>query len=350
MDKILENDFIEFITGSFKRSPWQKNGLQESDCELIALPGSELIIALTTDSVVEEIERGLYTDPYLIGWMTVIVNLSDLSAVGADPIGILLNETLSADLNTEFLNMMQQGIQEACAEHGINVLGGDTNFSSKIQMGGCAIGIIQDGPIMTRVGCRPGDYLFSSGKLGNGNSYAFIKMAGNNVNSPDHLFYKPKARIKEGQLLRIYASCCIDTSDGLIAAIDQLMRLNSTGFIFETEIEQFIHSGALKISNDTQIPAWMMLAGPHGEFELIFTIPSENLDNFLNSASLMGWEPLKLGIVTEIQEAKLLHNNNHISVDTAKIRNLFNEAHGDIGIYINELFKMNNSWKPANQQ
>jgi thiamine-monophosphate kinase len=349
MDNILENDFIEIITEGFKRSPWQKNKLQESDCELIGIPGSNLIIALTTDSIVEEIERGLYSDPYLIGWMTVIVNLSDLSAAGAEPIGILLNETLPPGLDAAFLGKLQNGIQEACEQHGIHVLGGDTNFSSKMQMSGCALGVIRDGSILTRVGCKPGDYFFSSGKLGQGSSYALLKMAGKDGDSLNSTLFKPKARIKEGQLLRKYASCCMDTSDGLIPAIDQLMRLNSTGFLFETEIEKFLYPGTLKVATETEIPPWMMLAGPHGEFELIFTIPANILDDFLNNAYATGWEPVKLGIVSEIQETRFLYGNNYISVDTAKIRNLFNEVNGDIEKYMHELFKINYLWKTSDR-
>ncbi len=62
--------------------PIQINKLQESDSELLninILENDQL--AVTTDSIVEEIEMGIYKDPYLIGWMTVMVNMSDLAAV-----------------------------------------------------------------------------------------------------------------------------------------------------------------------------------------------------------------------------------------------------------------------------
>ena len=345
MDKILENEFIEFLTGRFKRSPWQKNGLQESDCELINLPGSNFIIALTTDSIVEEIERGLYSDPYMMGWMTVVVNLSDLSAAGAEPVGLLLNETLSRDLDAEFLHKLQGGIREACAEHGTYVLGGDTNFSSRMQMSGCAIGIIKDNSIITRLGCKPGDYLFSTGKLGLGNSYAFLKMTGKDGDSLNPILYKPKARIKEGQLLRKYASSCIDTSDGLIAATDQLMRLNNVGFVFESEIDQFIHPETLKISMDTGIPSWMFLAGIHGEFELVFTVPFEKVVPFAAAAQKAGWEPVLLGKAVNGKELRIQIDNNCITVDTTLIRNLFDKTKGQIQEYIGELFKIDQQWK-----
>lgn len=74
---------LERLAGGFARSHLQCNQRHESDAELIRLPGSRSVLALTTDAISEEIESGLYADPYLIGWMTVMVNASDLAAVGA---------------------------------------------------------------------------------------------------------------------------------------------------------------------------------------------------------------------------------------------------------------------------
>src|SRR3990170_7954855 len=105
----------------FPRSPLQYNKLQESDSELVRLPGGNSLLAVTTDGVVEEIESGLYDDPYLIGWMTVIVNASDLAAVGAEPLGILINENLPQDLASEFTAELQRGIRDACAAAGLYV-------------------------------------------------------------------------------------------------------------------------------------------------------------------------------------------------------------------------------------
>ena len=339
MDRIIENEFIEMMAGAFRRSPLQKNGLQESDAELISLPGSDIVLAITTDGIVEEIERGLYTDPYMIGWMCVVVNLSDLAAVGADPIGILLNETIPPDLDEDFLSHIQNGIRQACEDHRVHVLGGDLNFSSSMQMSGTALGMINDGPLMTRIGCKPGDHLFASGKLGLGSSYAFLKLKGKPESQLPKVSYKPKARLAEGIVLRNYASACMDTSDGFIATLDQIMRLNSTGFTADMELEKFIHPEALQVSRDADIPTWMMLAGPHGEFELIFTIPPSKLDNFLKDAGLIDWEPIRLGELTEKQKILFLDNNRYIPVDTARIRNLFHKVHGDIEEYITQLFK-----------
>ena len=172
MNAIIENQLIERLARGFARSPDQLNRTRESDAELIRLPGTDVVLALTTDGVVEEIEAGLYRDPYLVGWMTVMVNASDLAAVGAEPLGLLLNQTLTLDLDDDYLDRLQSGIHEACKACRLHVLGGDVNFSSRPQMSATALGLIRDGRPLTRVGCRPGDRLFASAQLGLGSAFA----------------------------------------------------------------------------------------------------------------------------------------------------------------------------------
>ncbi|MGD8867883.1 MAG: AIR synthase related protein, partial [Gemmatimonadales bacterium] len=106
---------IERLAGTLPRSPLLLNGLCESDAELIRLPGTDMALALTTDAIAEEIAAGLYNDPYLIGWMVVMVNASDLAAVGAEPLGILLNETLPGVVDPAYVERLQSGIRNALA-------------------------------------------------------------------------------------------------------------------------------------------------------------------------------------------------------------------------------------------
>jgi thiamine-monophosphate kinase len=204
MTTIIENALIERLAAGLPRSPHQLNGLRESDAELIQLQGTNIVLALTTDGVVEEIEVGLYDDPYLIGWMTVMVNASDLAAVGAEPLGILLNQTLTPDLDDDFVAKLQAGVRDACTTCGLDVLGGDTNFSARMQMTATALGTITSGPPITRRGCRPGDRLFASGPLGLGSAYALLKLGREPGAAGFAVEYQPAAR-RNTSRLRGYA-------------------------------------------------------------------------------------------------------------------------------------------------
>lgn len=335
---ILENAFIERLALGLPRSPHQLNRLQEADAELVRIPGTTAVLALKTDSLVEEIETGLYADPALLGWMMVTINASDLAAVGAEPFGILLNETLPPGSDARFIERLQGGIRDACAEYGFAVLGGDTNFSAHMQLGAFAVGVIPDGRPVTRVGCGVGDVLFASGRVGLGGAYALARLTGEAA--ADEGMYRPTARIREGGILRPFATCCMDTSDGVLPALDQLARLNAVGFRIDAPLEGVLHPVALASATASGTPLWMYLAGPHGEFELVFTVPAERLDRFAAAAAAAGWEPVRLGVVSAEPVVAIPIGGVVTAVDTGRVRNLFTEVGGDVSRYVSALFQV----------
>ena len=241
---------IEKLAGTLPRSPLLLNGLCESDAELIRLPGTDRALALTTDAIAEEIAASLYNDPYLIGWMVVVVNASDLAAVGAEPLGILLNETLPTDVDSDYIDRLQSGIRAALAACGLHLLGGDTNFSPTMQIAATAVGIVPSDAPLTRLGCAAGDRLYSSGRLGLGGAFALGQLDREAPAVP----YRPLARIREGRLLRGIASCCMDSSDGVVPTLDELSRLNRVGFRIDAPLlVSLFGERSISFSNNSQV-------------------------------------------------------------------------------------------------
>lgn len=316
----LENILIERLAHGLPRSPFQLNTLQEADAEILVIPGSAGVrLAVTTDTIAEEIQTGLYTDPWLIGWMAVTANLSDLAAVGAMPLGILMAETISESCPPEFLRRLQEGIGDACRTHGTMVLGGDTNRGETMSLTGCALGVLDDGRVMTRRGCSPGDILFTSGPIGCGNGFAFARLCGRRVACP---VYRPLARLREGRMVRRFASACMDSSDGLLATLDQLLRINGRGFGIVPGWEEALDNASRELLQQFDVPEWFLLAGPHGEFELVFTIPPKQEAAFLDDALRQGWTPIRLGLVLPEPELRLAVDGQEYNLDTGEIRNL----------------------------
>ncbi len=320
MQQINENALIARMAALLPHRPNQVNGLQESDAEIIRLPGDGSgMLALTTDSIVEEIETGLYTDPYLIGWMTVMANLSDLAAVGAEPAGLLVSETLPRGASDTDVTELQSGIRDACLCAGTPVLGGDTSFSDRLHTTATAVGIIQDGRPMMRVQCNPGETLFATGHMGIGNAFAVLSLMGHPL--PDTRFYRPIARIREGISMRPFASICMDTSDGLFSALDQLGRLNGCGFHLDSAVDSLIAPQALRAASATRLAPWMLLAAPHGEFELVFTVRQDRIDALHRAAREAGWTPVRLGRATDQPGIRIADWATFTPNDLASIRN-----------------------------
>lgn len=330
---IQENTLIASLASSFIRSPRQLNALQESDAELISLNDTTLL-ALSTDAIAEEIASGLYADPWLAGWMAVMVNFSDLAAVGAEPLGILIAETLPASLSREATLRVQQGIQDACAACGSYVLGGDTNSGEMLHLTGTAVGLISGGRPLTRVGMRPGDRVLATGKLGRGNAFAALQLAGGADSS---FTYRPVARLREGAMLRQFATACMDTSDGALATLDQLARLNGVGFSFSPEWASALDPGALSIATMMGIPPWAFLASPHGEFELLFSASPESVQEVSDALRECGAECCQIACATSTPGILIPGLGMLAPDDTAAIRNLEIPSTGGISSYLRSL-------------
>lgn len=336
---ILENEFIRRWTAGFPRAPYQRNGLQEADAELFRVgEDAAYCLAATVDSLVEEIRRGIYHDPFTIGWVAVMASLSDLAAVGAQPLGMLMSVVLDDRQPADFQEGIRRGLAAALRHSGVFLLGGDTNRGDRTVLTGCALGQVPGETPLTRIGGRPGDILYISGPAGLGNALALSRLAQRPEADQLETLYRPEARLAEGQLLRSFASCCMDSSDGVLATLDQLMRLNGAGFRIEAAPETFLHPAALQTAAAAGLPPWVMLAGIHGEFELIFTVPPQRMAAFRRAAAQANWQPLPIGVM--VPEYQVTQSGNNAAVfDTARIRNLFDGFNGDLAACLEELGK-----------
>ncbi len=339
LDDILEMQLVTELTGKFLRSPQKITTPHVCDAEIIDVyPDREDFLAITTDTISEEIHSGLYSNPYTIGWMAVLVNVSDLAAVGAYPLGLVLALSLKT-IDSEYSRAISQGISDACQQAKTYVLGGDTNVAPNISITGTAIGLVKKDKLMTRHGMQVGDTLFVSGKLGLGNGLGiskFIPKAHKVIQEQDYL---PSPRLREASIVREYASTCIDTSDGLFSAIAQLVTINHVGMSITADFKHILEERSLRLCQACGIPPFVLLAGIHGEFELLFSIPASQYDNFLSTAYKNHWNPIKIGKCVQ-HGVWYTSQKNTIALDVVRISNLFHEATGDLNHYINELVVM----------
>lgn len=346
MEKICENVIIDAWAKQFSRAPIQVNRSHETDAELIEIQGNpDVYLAATIDTVAEEIAVGLYQDPYTMGWVTVMASLSDLAAVGARPLGLVISTSVEASRNDAFVSRIARGMEDACRSAGTFILGGDTNASTTISLTCCALGLVPRKSMMRRVGCKPGETVFVSNGLGTGNGLGFVKLG----HYPEPLFpeysYRPVARFKEASVVGKYATCCMDTSDGLLTTLDQLMRLNGFGFAIECAWENILFPDVFRFCDRTGTPHWLMIAGPHGEFELVFTVPPGRVDQFLTASQQAGLHPIRIGTVQGSPDISLhMDSGRTVHVDMAPLRNLLYTVDGDVQRFVAEFKAFGRKW------
>jgi thiamine-monophosphate kinase len=336
-----ESDLIRSIATGLPRHPLQLNKLLEADAEIIGLtPGGREFLVVKTDAVHEEIREKLYSDPWLIGWMAITAPCSDIASTGATLTGILLSLVLPREYSPEWMREFNNGIVEACSAYHTYVLGGDTNFSEEFSISVTAIAQIDGERPMLRKGINPGDRLYSTGLLGLGSAYAYGRMVDKTV----HSGYRPRARFREAKIINPYATSSIDTSDGLFPALAVLSEINQVGFEFCLPPEAMLHPDANFIQTRSGLPAWTLLAGPHGEYEILFTVPENDVFDFEDHCEKQHFQPMLLAKATEEKKISFLIKEKRIESDPSRIANFYLDSNRNVAAYIDILNKQHQAW------
>lgn len=337
----IEVNFLRKLGSSFPRHPYQINQLLTADAEIIDFAQVNLrYLILKTDGIHEEIQEKLYETPFLIGWMSVTVTMSDLAAVGADALGLLLGLQVPRSHSDKWIEQFVKGVNSACSAYKVSILGGDTSFDDTISVNTTGIGTIQNSKPLLRTGMAAGDHLYASGKLGSGNAFAYARFFDRSI----EVVYQPLARLDKSKLIREYASACMDTSDGLFPALSVLASINQVGMRLTTPLEDILHQDAGQVSAMADIPPWMLLAGPHGEYELLFTVPPDRLAKFKTACEAKHWQPLYLGEIIPKVQLEFTSKELKISCPPALIANLYAESHYDVGGYFKLLKQQHTFW------
>lgn len=184
------------------------------DAALLEIGGTRLV--LTHDMLVETIHYLPSDPPEDVAWKLMAVNLSDLAAKGARPVGVLLGYTLGED---EWDRLFVAGLGAALEAFGTPLLGGDTVSApagSARALGMTAIGRA-DGPVPSRAGAQAGDHLWVSGSIGDAG--AGLRILRGEIEGPAALverYRRPRPRIEAGLALAPLVSAMMDVSDGLL--------------------------------------------------------------------------------------------------------------------------------------
>jgi thiamine-monophosphate kinase len=162
--------------------------------------GGETIV-LTHDAIAEGVHYRSGTDPFDVAWKLVAVNLSDLAAKGAEPIGVLIGAPL-----IERSDRFVEGLRAILVEYGVPLLGGDTITARGPATFGCtAIG--RSAHVPSRTGARAGDALYVTGTIG-------AALLGYEAGDGD-AYLRPRPLLAEGRVLAPHVHAMMDVSDGL---------------------------------------------------------------------------------------------------------------------------------------
>jgi thiamine-monophosphate kinase len=171
--------------------------------------GNETLI-LTKDMMVEGVHWAPQQSLADVAWKLVAVNLSDLAAKGAEPMGVMLGYSLGAD-DAAFLD----GLKDALAAFDVPLLGGDTVSGDGARtVSLTALGRATHTPVPSRSGAKPGDGVWLCGSVG-GAMMGFEAVTGSG-DADQTPFNRPTPLVTEGRALAPHVTAMMDVSDGLL--------------------------------------------------------------------------------------------------------------------------------------
>ena len=195
------------------------------DCALIKTSVNEEI-AITSDMLVEGRHFFAGTDPELLAHKALAVNLSDLAAMGARPLGFTLAIAIPK-VDEAWLKSFSKGLFAAAQEYSCPLIGGDTT-AGPLTISITAFGSLPSGKAIRRSGAKVGDEIWVSGSIGD----ARLTLAAlrHEMNLPieelqqiEHRMHQPSPRVELGMQLRDIASAALDVSDGLLGDLSHIL-------------------------------------------------------------------------------------------------------------------------------
>lgn len=248
-------------------------GIGDDAAVLRLLPGQELLI--TTDFTLEGIHfRRDWHPPESVGRRCLARGLSDIAAMGGEPVAAFLSLALPRDLPQSWVGRFARSLISLGKRFGVALAGGDTAESPDgILADIIVVGTAPKGKAVLRSGAHPGDRIFVSGELG-GSASAVLEMRTkpkkklNPRDYPRHFY--PEPRIEVGRILREkgLASAMIDTSDGLSTDLTHLCEESGVGGELDSAVIPRASVGKPAREVDLELAI-------HGgeDYELLFTVP-----------------------------------------------------------------------------
>ncbi len=240
-------------------------------------PGHEAVV--TTDAMVSGIHFFADDSAETVGWKLLAVNLSDLAAMGATPVGYTLALGLHADWTADWLGAFTRGLKSCQERYGTSLLGGDTVRSGGVFWAAItAFGTVPKGTALRRNGARAGDALWVSGTVGD----AALEVRLRNGWTPSVALDRaalgrrldlPEPRLALGEALRGIATAALDVSDGLAADLGHICDTSALGAVVHIESVPMSSTTRALIAREPEIAATVLAGGD--DYELLFAAPAD---------------------------------------------------------------------------
>jgi len=269
-------------------------------------PGRELVIA--ADAMVAGVHFLPDDPPETIGRKLLRVNLSDLAAMGAVPLGYLMTTAFPKAIDDAWIARFAAGLALDQVEFGVGLLGGDTvSTPGPMTLSLTILGHVAPGRALRRGGARVGDGVWVSGTIGDG-AFGLRAIRGEVPDLDGFLgdrYRLPQPRVALGQALVDVAHAAMDVSDGLMQDLAHICRESNVGAVIEaSRVPLSLATRAAAVGAQALLPF-------HGgdDYELVFTAPDEG------AVAALGMPVTRIGRVVDAEQGVRLLDGTGAAID-----------------------------------
>jgi len=257
-----------------------------------------------TDGLIEGVHF-FFDDPAdAVGRKALRVNLSDLAAKGATPLGFLLAIALPKGFSQDWLAGFTRGLGEDAETYACPLLGGDTDSTpGPISISVAAFGTLPSGTMVRRAGAKVGDHVFVTGTIGDaalglrlrkgeGTAWRLSDAQSEHLVSRFHL---PQPRNALAEAVRAHASAAMDVSDGLVADLAKLCRASSVSAEIEVARVPLSAAARAALAADVKVVEPLLTGGE--DYEILCTVSEMKVRAFTDAAARAGVAVTPIGRV-----------------------------------------------------
>ncbi len=295
-------------------------GLGDDAAALTPPAGCDVV--LTTDGVIAGVHFFADDPPETIGRKALRMNLSDLAAKGARPIGFLLSVALPSGTDEAWLAAFAQGLGKDAARYGCPLLGGDTDRTpGPMSVSIAAFGAVPHGKMVQRSTAKVGDCVVVTGTIGD--AALGIKLRRDRGLArrwqltdamADHLeqrYLLPQPRNALAEAVLQHAAAAMDVSDGLAGDLAKLCRASSIAAAIDVSRVPLSDAARAAIVTAPELIETVLTGGD--DYEIILTLAPEKLAAFRAAAKAVGIAVTKIGNVQAGEGARFIQDGKALT-------------------------------------
>jgi thiamine-monophosphate kinase len=295
-------------------------GLADDAAVVAPPPGCDLV--LTTDGVIAGVHFFADDPPDAVGRKVLRMNLSDLAAKGATPLGFLMSIALPAGFDEGWIAAFALGLGEDAKSYGCPLLGGDTDHTpGPTSVSITAFGVVPQGKMVRRATARAGDSVVVTGTIGDAALGVLLRRGDSSAERwrlaetlSAHLkqrYLLPQPRNALAEAVLHHASAAMDVSDGLAGDLAKLCRASAVAAEIDVARVPLSDAARAVVAAEPALIETVLTGGD--DYEILLTLAPEKLSAFRAAAQAAGVPVTEIGRITAGEGARFIRDGKTLS-------------------------------------